>query len=656
MTSLGAVLIVKNEEAMLDKCLSSLEGIDKIFIVDTGSTDKTIEIAKTYTSNVIEDEYVWNDNFAEARNFAKSKADTDWILTIDADEELQPGGLEAIRKAIKTAKNAVSVVMTSTAQSFEFPRVYKNSPKILWKGAIHNHLNVLADTASGAKIVFGYSPAHSKDPDRALRILQKEVAKGVGPREIFYLAREYMYRKQWKMAITWYDIYLQQAHFAGEMAEANLQKARANHKLGNLREAQESTLEALRINANFKEAMVFMSEITGSNNSAFWVKASELCDNRHVLFVRAPKKKPVDLATVSKAEHPMDLLDEPKIFFENILKEYKKVDVLEWGAGYSTKYFPKMLEQEGIDYTWDSIEHNKGWYDEILTWNVKDVTLKYATQNSADYLIPPKKKYDVIYVDGRNRVNCLKKAKELLKPNGIVFLHDAERPRYAAGFDGYTYDWIDSGKAKLWYGRLNSIPPIIHQIWIGPEKKPTKLLNTWKKMNPEFGFMFWDEKAIDELGLVNRKVYDDYYKKKCYNGAANIARVEILKKYGGIYIDADSECLHTLKGAPFMKQDFFAVNVVDGTKRIANSPIGAVSNHHIIDNLINMHGALTELYPSHKCSGPGLMPVVIKDTKKILPAYTFLPVFFRGHKNKVEGIVYSNHLWNTTLKNDIKQP
>jgi glycosyltransferase involved in cell wall biosynthesis len=291
MTTIGAALIVKNEEAVLDKCLASLKGIDKIVVIDTGSTDRTVEIAKKYTPYVIENEFVWNDSFADARNFAKSKIDTDWILSIDADEELQPNGLKAIREAIKTAKQAVSVTLTSSSQSFKFPRVFKNSPNIFWKGAIHNYLNILPDVDSEAKIHFAYSPAHKNDPNRALRILQNEVAKGAGPREIFYLAREYMYRKQWEAAILWYDVYLRKAHFASEMAEAALQCAKAYWQLGNLKKAQESTLEALRINANFKEAMLFMSDITGPKNSAYWRKAAELCNNNDVLFVRSNEKK-----------------------------------------------------------------------------------------------------------------------------------------------------------------------------------------------------------------------------------------------------------------------------------------------------------------------------------------------------------------------------
>jgi len=87
MDSLTVCLIVKNEESCLERCLESVKDIGQIVIVDTGSTDSTIDIARKYTDKVFTD-YTWNDNFAEARNHAISKCETDWIFTIDADEHL----------------------------------------------------------------------------------------------------------------------------------------------------------------------------------------------------------------------------------------------------------------------------------------------------------------------------------------------------------------------------------------------------------------------------------------------------------------------------------------------------------------------------------------------------------------------------------------
>jgi glycosyltransferase involved in cell wall biosynthesis len=82
---LSICLIVKNEEKVLRRCLDSIKGIaDEIIIVDTGSTDKTKDIAHEYSELVYDCR--WEDDFSKARNFAASKASGKWILVIDADE------------------------------------------------------------------------------------------------------------------------------------------------------------------------------------------------------------------------------------------------------------------------------------------------------------------------------------------------------------------------------------------------------------------------------------------------------------------------------------------------------------------------------------------------------------------------------------------
>lgn len=87
MITVSLCMIVKNEEAVLDRCLSSLAHLmDEIIIADTGSTDRTKEIASGYTDHVYD--YAWENDFAKARNFVFSKASMDFIYSADADEIL----------------------------------------------------------------------------------------------------------------------------------------------------------------------------------------------------------------------------------------------------------------------------------------------------------------------------------------------------------------------------------------------------------------------------------------------------------------------------------------------------------------------------------------------------------------------------------------
>ena len=97
MPTLALVMIVKNEEKSLARCLKQAAGLaDKIFITDTGSSDRTREIAASFGAVVAE--YTWDQDFAAARNFSLSQSDCDWNLVLDADEFL----IRGTRKDLET--------------------------------------------------------------------------------------------------------------------------------------------------------------------------------------------------------------------------------------------------------------------------------------------------------------------------------------------------------------------------------------------------------------------------------------------------------------------------------------------------------------------------------------------------------------------------
>src|SRR5436190_22371274 len=93
---LSLCMIVKNESKHLANCLESVDGVvDEIIIVDTGSTDNTIEIAEKYGAKVFH--YKWHDDFGAARNEALKYASGDWVLVLDADEVLSDESKDKIR-------------------------------------------------------------------------------------------------------------------------------------------------------------------------------------------------------------------------------------------------------------------------------------------------------------------------------------------------------------------------------------------------------------------------------------------------------------------------------------------------------------------------------------------------------------------------------
>ncbi|MEK6984121.1 MAG: tetratricopeptide repeat protein [Nanoarchaeota archaeon] len=94
-------MIARNEELFIEQCLTSVKGIaDEIIVVDTGSTDKTKEIAKRFGAKIID--FKWIDDFSAARNESLKHATKDWILVLDADESLDDDGLKSINELINS--------------------------------------------------------------------------------------------------------------------------------------------------------------------------------------------------------------------------------------------------------------------------------------------------------------------------------------------------------------------------------------------------------------------------------------------------------------------------------------------------------------------------------------------------------------------------
>ncbi len=118
--SIALCMIVRDEEANLGRCLESVSGlVSEIDIVDTGSGDDTIQIAKSHGARVRREK--WADDFSRARNVSLHMARTDWILVLDADEVLSPEGIPKIRAAVRNSD--VSAYLLPT-------RNYTNDPTV----------------------------------------------------------------------------------------------------------------------------------------------------------------------------------------------------------------------------------------------------------------------------------------------------------------------------------------------------------------------------------------------------------------------------------------------------------------------------------------------------------------------------------------------
>lgn len=215
---LTACLIVKNEEAHLDRCLSSLQGIvDEIVVVDTGSTDGTLAIAERHGAKI--GHYAWNHHFADARNASLELASQPWILWIDADEVWAKGGETMLREALTRPHFGGYLVkiinfLENQGERSEFVhapvRLFRNHPTVRFEGRIHEQIAPglielgwpVASLPAVQLLHYGYLPETMQDRNkiqRTLDLLQMELNDEPDhPFHLFNLAMTHSVAKNWE--------------------------------------------------------------------------------------------------------------------------------------------------------------------------------------------------------------------------------------------------------------------------------------------------------------------------------------------------------------------------------------------------------------------------------------------------------------------------
>lgn len=138
-------MIVKDEEEMLPGCLAAAaKWVDEVIVVDTGSTDRTVEIAREYGAQVVD--YPWTGSFSDARNRSVEEATGDWIVYLDADEHMVEDDGKHLRElARKPWVEGFYLVLHNFTGDLEMGsqtthtsvRMYRNRPEYRWQGIIH---------------------------------------------------------------------------------------------------------------------------------------------------------------------------------------------------------------------------------------------------------------------------------------------------------------------------------------------------------------------------------------------------------------------------------------------------------------------------------------------------------------------------------------
>jgi glycosyltransferase involved in cell wall biosynthesis len=139
---LSAALIVRDEERHLPDCLRSIEGIvDETVIVDTGSTDATRDIARSFGARVYD--VPWQNDFAQARNAALERCRGAWILYIDADERARPCSRDQLHRALRKWYRAgyyVRLQPKTRHTMYREMRLFRNHPQIRFEGVMHENI------------------------------------------------------------------------------------------------------------------------------------------------------------------------------------------------------------------------------------------------------------------------------------------------------------------------------------------------------------------------------------------------------------------------------------------------------------------------------------------------------------------------------------
>jgi mannosyltransferase OCH1-like enzyme len=181
-------------------------------------------------------------------------------------------------------------------------------------------------------------------------------------------------------------------------------------------------------------------------------------------------------------------------------------------------------------------------------------------------------------------------------------------------------------------------------------------MNTWRDENPGFDYREWNDSSLSAFGLVNRNVYERFMSEGIYDGAADVARVEILYRFGGVYVDADSIAVKPMRD-DLLDRGFFAVREPESGMEerglVGNACMGAVADHPVLERLIEAISRVVDVRPMWRLTGPGALTDVLARSLEpdinVLPAWIFYDTALDGSA-VLGGEPFARHFWSTTVE------
>ena len=285
-STISLCMIVKDEEDSLTLCLNSVKDIvDQMVIVDTGSKDKTIQIAKSLGADV--HQFQWCDNFAEARNKSIKYATGDWILWIDADETLDPKSVSELKKITQdNNKDYFYRVLISSRNNYQSKVVYSDAHRLFpnglgirFKNRIHEQIYHSAiskgaqEKITGIHILHeGYNLTEEEYKNKLLRnlpLLEKMVGEDKqNSYAHFTLAQNYSGLKQYKNAIEHFKIAIQSDTLGNSLTKDALNVMSQTYSyLGEWERAKQYSEQSIKLNPTQSGAYYMLYKCSEQQNN-----------------------------------------------------------------------------------------------------------------------------------------------------------------------------------------------------------------------------------------------------------------------------------------------------------------------------------------------------------------------------------------------------
>lgn len=297
MSSISLCMIVKNEEETMARCLRCVKDIvDEMIVVDTGSTDRTKEIAAAEGAEVFD--FLWREDFAAARNYAFSLAVSDYCMWLDADDVLDKEDQRRLAQwKERLEQEQPDVVMMPYDVAFDEEgqptftyfreRILRRGPLSHWQGRVHEVIT------PWGKVLYGdVHVRHKKekphDADRNLRIYETMLAEGcvLSARELYYYGRELYYHDRNEEAAEIFRKFLKHPDgWLENRLEASRQLAECYGRMGEGKKQLQTLYESFLLDLPRAETCCMLGGIYFEQGewrkAAFWYETALRTEKEH---------------------------------------------------------------------------------------------------------------------------------------------------------------------------------------------------------------------------------------------------------------------------------------------------------------------------------------------------------------------------------------